>query len=752
MTAPRLQLAQPPAASASGREFQELARLLLVIESSRDLAPACAAASRALRERLGASECRLVLQDGQTGAKTSIDEAGLETPLAAEADGPVERGLLAQGIAIEAGPVASRRDLVLWAEPPFAVVAVPMRPAGAPRGALLVAFHSAPDLDAAATGLLHAFGTALGLALERAELTRAAEREQRRADAFQARTFEDEESAASRMALIAHEVKRPLTAVKSYAEALLQSFSDPGAPRDLYLGIINDECDRLGGLVGGIFDLSRLEAGRRPLRLTRFMIARLVEETLGALAPVLQSRQLRVEAELAWDLEIEADPDLLRRMLSCLLQYSVECSPRESRVSVHCAAAGAEWVGFVEDHGPRVADGDMPRLFDSSFRGRGSESAESDAPGLGLAIARGVVEAHGGRMWAESPATSGLRIRFALPLRQVAPPAARRVARELLAPAGAAELHQDLVEKVSQGLDAEMVSLATVDPELGDLVIAASRGLDVSLAGRRTPLRSGIAGSVAAWGRPVLVRNIETDRRFERISHPQYATKSLLSAPLWARGEVIGVINATSKRNGDAFDEGDLARLSELCEGIATALEHHALSTQSGGAGHGLDAQAGPAERAIPLARSLAAALGMDAAGAMRVVHAARLRFGAPASEHRNGGYPGERPGLAGQNTPATAIEILASPAYFERLADALAGVHERWDGAGHPEGLRGEAIPIEARILAALEAWIERTGPSAARSNGGDALSAMRREAGGRFDPHVVLALERALEREGSR
>ena len=60
-------------------------------------------------------------------------------------------------------------------------------------------------------------------------------------------------------------------------------------------------------------------------------------------------------------------------------------------------------------------------------------------------------------------------------------------------------------------------------------------------------MRSGVSGSVAAWGRPLLVRNIETDRRFQRLSNPQYATKSLLCVPLKVDGEVLGVFNVTNK-------------------------------------------------------------------------------------------------------------------------------------------------------------------------------------------------------------
>ena len=217
---------------------------------------------------------------------------------------------------------------------------------------------------------------------------------------------------------------------------------------------------------------------------------------------------------------------------------------------------------------PRI----LSRLFERFQHSLGPPGA--DGLGLGLVICQGIVAAHGGRIWAEPAAEGGVRMCFTMPIRQLATPRARRIARLISERADVRELFEGTVELVAQMADADVVSLALVDAEQGDLVIAAARGLEsFDALGRRSTVRSGISGSVAAWGQPLLISNIETDRRFERQSHPQYKTKSLMCVPLLVEGEVLGVFNATSKRGGTEFTEDDLAVLTTLIERVGRALE-----------------------------------------------------------------------------------------------------------------------------------------------------------------------------------
>src|SRR2546425_6825207 len=165
----------------------------------------------------------------------------------------------------------------------------------------------------------------------------------------------------------------------------------------------------------------------------------------------------------------------------------------------------------------------------------------------------------------------------------MASPSARRIARQIALRPDLRALFDQTVEMVAATMDAEIVSLMLVDPDRGDLFIAAARGLEGhNLNDHRITVRSGVAGSVAAWGKPVLVNNIETDRRFLRLNHPQYRTKSLLSVPLRVEGEVLGVLNVNNKVSGAPFDEHDLALMVALVERIGSAVERTYAYPDSG--------------------------------------------------------------------------------------------------------------------------------------------------------------------------
>jgi HD-GYP domain-containing protein (c-di-GMP phosphodiesterase class II) len=497
-------------------------------------------------------------------------------------------------------------------------------------------------------------------------------------------------------------------------------------------------------------------------------LGQLARELGEGLEPTAAPRQIRLELEVEPDLFAEADADLLRRLMLNLLVNAVKFSPVSGTVLVRARAARDEWQCEIEDEGPGIPAEDVPRVFERFFRARQPGEQQVEGTGLGLAIARGIVELHGGRIWVETLTRGGTRFGFALPLRQMASPTARRIARLIVPRKDLRQLFDQTVEMVAAAMDAEIVSLMLVDPERGDLFIVASRGLDgQNLAERRITLRSGVAGSVAAWGRPVLVNNIETDRRFRRLNHPQYSTKSLLSVPLRVETEVLGVLNVNNKASREPFDDNDLSVLVALVERVGSAVERAYAYPDSGE----VVAEALEAVRSITrlqrdrllgsrdlvrLARETARELGVsptdiDVIGYVAAIHDVGMTRMGEATRRPGPLQDDERQVL--MQHPEVSVEILRPLEYLGTVRDLILSHHERWDGSGYPRGLLGEEIPLGGRILAAVDAYESMRGgrpyrPSRTRD---EAVAEMRAEAGRQFDPEVVEALVRALDRAGA-
>ena len=715
----------------------------------------------------GGGEFRLVRIDARSGALRLLDQSGAEAPYLSEIGGPVEWVIREQRGLFEE-QVQRSYDAGLWSEPPGSLAALPLFSGTELFGCLVIAFAAPRGFSPDEQRALRVMADALSLALARSDARRAFDDEQTRRGDVERRLATEEEASSNLMSVVAHEIRTPLTAIKAYTETLIDSLTNPHAPRERFLNIIDQECDRLSRLVADVLDLSRLEAGRRPLRLARFDPAALGREVIDQMEPLAQARHVVVSLEVGPDHVIEADTDLIRRLLVNLLGNAVKFSPAKGSVRVRMIAQGDEWLAEVEDEGPGIPPQDLPRIFERFYRGARPDDQETEGTGLGLAISRGIVELHGGRIWAE-PRAQGARFCLAMPLRQLASPQARRVARNVLDRRDLRSLLDGTVEMVAAMMDAEIVSLMLVDPDRGDLFVAASRGFEgKNTSLRRTLVRSGVAGSVAAWGRPVLVNNIETDRRFQRINHPQYSTKSLLSVPLRVEGEILGVVNVNNKTSGQECDEDDLALLATLVERVGGAIERAYAHPDSGRTVEEASETIRRITRlkregllgarsSVGMARALARELGMPAAESAQIAYVAAIHDLGMSSIHQRlttilGPLgPDERHTL--MQHPEAGAEMIR-PLDQGTVCDVVLSHHERWDGGGYPRGLRESEIPIGARILAVVDAFESMTSgrPHRPPYTVDEAIAELRREAGAQFDPAVVEALFRLLEREGGR
>ncbi len=215
------------------------------------------------------------------------------------------------------------------------------------------------------------------------------------------------------IAAVSHDLRTPITSLRLLAEAVGDDIVDAETRRG-YLGQMRTHIDVLSALIDDLFELSRLEAGDIQWTLQQVPLGQLVEEAVDALRAEADAKGVSVRADVREQEAARANPEKVQRVLFNLIQNAIRHTPADGSVTVLAEAANGRVEIEVADTGDGIGDADRPRVFEPFYRG-GSEAARTRAgAGLGLAISRAIVEAHGGRIWlAESP--SGTRVRFSLP-------------------------------------------------------------------------------------------------------------------------------------------------------------------------------------------------------------------------------------------------------------------------------------------------------------------------------------------------
>jgi two-component system, OmpR family, sensor histidine kinase KdpD len=169
--------------------------------------------------------------------------------------------------------------------------------------------------------------------------------------------------------------------------------------------------------VGNLLDMSRIEGGALKPEKEWYPIDELIHDVLGHMQPLLQGR--KVQTNLPDDLPpVELDYLQIDQVLTNLIENAVRYTPADSPVEISARVDGDNMLISVADRGPGIPEVDLERVFDKFYRVMPTQSrtARPVGSGLGLAVSRGLVEAHGGRIWAENQKGGGAVFRFTLPL------------------------------------------------------------------------------------------------------------------------------------------------------------------------------------------------------------------------------------------------------------------------------------------------------------------------------------------------
>jgi signal transduction histidine kinase len=220
-----------------------------------------------------------------------------------------------------------------------------------------------------------------------------------------------ETSRREMVAWISHDLRTPLTALRAMAEALEDGMvEDPS----VYYARIRTEVERLNAMVGDLFELSRIQAGVLRLVVSPMSVYDLVDDALGGADLLARELGVRLIGDVMDPLPIEVDGRAMSRVLANLLANAIHRTPVGGTVAVAARREAHTAVLSVTDGCGGIPAGDLSRVFDTGWRGMGARSTPAGA-GLGLAIVRGIVEAHSGRTAVQN-VLGGCRFEVILPV------------------------------------------------------------------------------------------------------------------------------------------------------------------------------------------------------------------------------------------------------------------------------------------------------------------------------------------------
>jgi PAS domain S-box-containing protein len=222
------------------------------------------------------------------------------------------------------------------------------------------------------------------------------------------------------LATVSHELRTPLATIKGYSTMILDYFSKLGSDeiKD-YLKSIDNSTDRLAKLVDNLLDTSRMEAGLLKLEKGSTSILKLVRQVAAEAS--IRANQHNIVLMLGKRLpRVNIDAKRIRQVLDNLIDNAVKYSPPGTEVLISARQAGQEVVISVADQGSGIPAEELTNVFDRMYRIEQRLTSGVDGIGLGLYICQRLVEAHGGRIWAESKIGEGSTIHFTLPLATMA--------------------------------------------------------------------------------------------------------------------------------------------------------------------------------------------------------------------------------------------------------------------------------------------------------------------------------------------
>ncbi len=217
------------------------------------------------------------------------------------------------------------------------------------------------------------------------------------------------------VANISHELRTPIANIRLIIDGLFHEQDKPKRKESISsLKAIARETDSLLWLVQEMADLSMIESGQAIVRMFEVPLPELVDEAIERIADQSDAKGIKIICQISRDVRVLCDRDLAKRVVVNLVHNAIKWSPKGATITVNAVNSADEVTISVLDHGPGVPDDQTERIFERFYQVDASRSGH-EGTGLGLAICKHIIEAHGGRIWAEGNSQGGGgRFRFTL--------------------------------------------------------------------------------------------------------------------------------------------------------------------------------------------------------------------------------------------------------------------------------------------------------------------------------------------------
>jgi PAS domain S-box-containing protein len=285
---------------------------------------------------------------------------------------------------------------------PRSLMTVPLIASGKVLGALtLVASDSGRRYGEEELALAEELARRAALAVDNARLFHEAQQATRARDEM--------------LAVVAHDLRNPLNTVSMSCSLLLESASGSERPAEQrQLTIMRRATERMNRLIHDLLDVKRIEQGRLAVNPRPETMSAIIRDAIDMLRPLADAQALALESEIPDELpQVLADPPRIQQVLSNLVGNAIKFTPRGGRITLRANPDTAEVRLAVVDTGPGIPPDQLPHVFGRFWQAR---SSDERGIGLGLAIAKGIVEAHQGRIWVESRLGEGSAFYFTVPV------------------------------------------------------------------------------------------------------------------------------------------------------------------------------------------------------------------------------------------------------------------------------------------------------------------------------------------------